>query len=332
MTLDDLFTVTSLTDSINKLPAVPGQVGAMNLFVEKGIRTTSALIDVKNGRLVLVENQSRNSEGQPMGANKRTAQSFQCAHLPLTDVILPDEIQDVRAFGGEATPDAQNLESQASVINDKLTTMKNSLEATREFHRVGALRGKILDSDGTTVIHDLYSAFGVTKKSVNVALSNQATNVRKACLDAKRYSEKKLGGFVVRGFRALCGSDWFDALISQENVKAAYEGYQAAQDRLGGDMRSGFTFGGIEFVESNMQVGNQLFIPADVAQVFPLAAGAFVTYNGPANYNEAVNTIGKPYYAKAEPRKMGKGWDLESQANPLSLCLVPEALVELKAT
>ena len=54
-------------------------------------------------------------------------------------------------------------------------------------------------------------------------------------------------------------------------------------------------------------------------------------YFAPANYNEAVNTVGQSYYAKSEPRKMGKGWDLEAQSNPLAVFHYPEALVELKA-
>lgn len=329
MTLDDLFAVTTLTDSINKLPAVPGRVGAMGLFAEKGVRTTSVFIEYRNGRLVLVENQPRTADGQNLGNGKRNGITLAACHLPLTTQVLPDEIQDVRAFGQEGV-DA-GLASQVQVINDKLTDLKNSIEATREYHRVGALRGKVLDADGS-VIHDLYDAFGVTKKTSNVALSSGATNVQKACLDAKRYAEKKLGGVVVRGYRALCGSTWFDAFVGHDKVKAAFDGYQAAQDRLGGDMRSGFTFGGIEFIELADEVSGQKFIPDDVAQVFPVAQGVFVTYNAPANYNEAVNTLGLPYYAKSEPRKMGKGWDLEAQSNPLTLCLYPEALVELKAT
>lgn len=330
MNLDDLFKVTTLTDSINKLPAVPGLVGSMGLFAEKGIRTTSVFIEQRQGRLILVPNQGRNDDSQQLGKGQRQGVSLSCCHLPLTTQVEPGDIQDVRAFGGEATDGG--LESQATVINDKLGDIKNSIEATKEFHRVGALRGKVLDADGATVLHDLYGTFGVVKKSSNVALSNAATDVRKACLDAKRHGEKKLGGVLVKGWRALCGSDWFDSFTGHANVKEAFANYQAAQDRLGGDMRSGFTFGGIEFIEYAVEVGGKSFIPADIAQVFPVAQGVFVTYHAPANYNEAVNTIGKPYYAKAEPRKMGKGWDIEGQSNPLTLCLYPEALVEMKAT
>lgn len=325
MNLADLFNVTTLTAAVNKLPAMPGKVGAMGLFDEKGIATTTVTIDEQEGRLILVPNASRNVDGQPMKGGKRRRRVFETAHLPLTAQILPGDLQNIAPFGQETVAN-----SQAVVINNKLQELKNSIEATREWQRVGALRGKILDADGA-VIYDLYDEFGVTKKSINIAFGNDATDVRKFCLDAKRWAEKKLAGVMVTGFRAFCDPTYFDALTAHPTVQKAYAAYQEAQDRLGGDMRSGFRFGDIEFVEYDVTVSGQKFIPEGVAQVFPVARGAFAMYNAPANYNETVNTIGQPYYAKAEARKMGKGWDLEVQANPLALCLFPEALVELKA-
>ena len=325
MNLQDMFSVANLTAAVNKLPAIPGKVGAMGLFDEKGVTSTSVVIDEREGRLVLVPNTSRNDDPAPMKGSKRKRRTFETLHLPLNRPILPSQLQGVAAFGQEdATAPV------ATVINDNLQELKNSIEATREFQRVGALRGKLLDADGE-VISDLFKEFEVSQKKITVALSNAGTNVRKACLDAKRFSESKLGGVMVTGFRALCGPDWFDALIDHEKVKAAFANYQEAQDRLGGDMRSGFTFGGIEFIEYDVTVSGQRFIPADIAQVFPVARGVFRMFNAPANYNETVNTIGQPFYSKAEERKLGKGWDVEAQANPLAMCLFPEALVELKA-
>ncbi|PTT72878.1 major capsid protein E [Pseudomonas sp. HMWF007] len=325
MNLQDMFSVANLTAAVNKLPAIPGKVGAMGLFDEKGVTSTSVVIDEREGRLVLVPNTSRNDDPAPMKGSKRKRRTFETLHLPLNRPILPSQLQGVAAFGQEdATAPV------ATVINDNLQELKNSIEATREFQRVGALRGKLLDADGE-VISDLFKEFEVSQKKITVALSNAGTNVRKACLDAKRFSESKLGGVMVTGFRALCGPDWFDAMIDHEKVKAAFANYQEAQDRLGGDVRSGFTFGGIEFIEYDVTVSGQRFIPADIAQVFPVARGVFRMFNAPANYNETVNTIGQPFYSKAEERKLGKGWDLEAQANPLAMCLFPEALVELKA-
>jgi hypothetical protein len=325
MNLQDLFSVANLTAAVNKLPVMPGKVGAMGLFDEKGVTSTTVIIDEREGRLVLVPNTSRNDDPAPIKGNKRKRRTFETLHLPINRPLLPSQLQGIAAFGQESatTP-------IATVINDHLQDLKNSIEATREFQRVGALRGKLLDADGETMF-DLYKEFEVSQKKMTVALSAAGTNVRKACLDAKRHSESKLGGVMVTGFRALCGPDWFDAFIDHEKVKAAFANYQEAQDRLGGDLRTGFTFGGIEFIEYDVTVSGQRFIPADIAQVFPMARGVFRLFNAPANYNETVNTLGQPFYSKAEPRKMGKGWDLEAQANPLAMCLFPEALVELKA-
>jgi hypothetical protein len=324
MNLGDLFTATTLTEAVNKLPVVDTK--ASDLYDERGITTTTVVVEERGGRLYLVGNANRDGDAQETADNKRKRRVFECAHLPLSGRILPNSLQNLSPFGQETV-----VNQQAAVINDKLQELKSAIEVTREYHRVGALRGKVLDKDGVTVIHDLYQEFGVARKSINVALGADGTDVKKHCLDAKRHAEKNLAGVVVTKFKAFCGPDWFDRFTNHKNVKAVYEGWQAAQDRLGGDMRSGFTFGGIEFVEYDCTVSGVRFIPADVAQVFPVGRGVFVMYNAPANYNETVNTLGKPYYSKAEPRPMGKGWNIEVQANPLAMCLYPEALVELKA-
>ena len=325
MNLQDLFSVANLTAAVNKLPVMPGKVGAMGLFDEKGVTSTTVIIDEREGRLVLVPNTSRNDDPAPIKGNKRKRRTFETLHLPINRPLLPSQLQGIAAFGQEST-----TAPMATVINDHLQDLKNSIEATREFQRVGALRGQLLDADGS-LLFDLFDEFDVKQKKVTVLLSNPETNVRKVCLDAKRHAESKLGGVMVTGFRAFCGPDWFDAFTDHEKVKAAFANYQEAQDRLGGDLRTGFTFGGIEFIEYDVTVSGQRFIPADIAQVFPMARGVFRLFNAPANYNETVNTLGQPFYSKAEPRKMGKGWDLEAQANPLAMCLFPEALVELKA-
>jgi hypothetical protein len=296
----------------------------MGLFQERGITVTTVIIDEQEGRLILVPNTSRNADPQPAKGSSRRRRVFETLHLPLSARLMPADLQNIAPFGQEGVENAQ-----ARVINDKLQGLKNSIEATREWLRVGALRGKLLDADGS-VIYDLFQEFGVTKKSIGIAFDTATTDVRKFCLDAKRHAEKKLNGVMVSGFCALCGPDFFDALTAHATVKAAYANYQEAQDRLGGDMRKGFRYGDIVFVEYDAEVSGQKFIPADIAQVVPLASGVFQMINAPANYNETVNTVGQPYYAKAEERRLGKGWDMEAQANPLALCLFPEALVELK--
>ncbi len=325
MTFNDLMTLMSLTDSVNKLPSKPSKIGAMGLYEPKGVTTTTILIDQKDGRLIIVPTASRDSEGQPAAGSKRSGRTFQIPHIPLPGRLLPGDIQNILAFGGQG-----QLQSVAQVIADKLQEMKDSIDVTVEWHRLGGIGGQILDADGS-VIYDLFDEFGVTKKSITIPFSNKETDIRQSCMEAKRHAEKKLGGVVVTGYRALCDAKFFDALTGHPNVQKAYANYQEAADRLGGDMRSGFRYGDIEFIEYTAEVSGKTFIPEATARVFPVGRGVFKMYYAPANYNETVNTIGLPYYARSEARPKGKGHDLEVQTNPLAMCMFPEALVELKA-
>jgi len=160
MNLQDLFTVTTLTSAINKLPALPTKAGSLGIFNERGISTTTVTIEIRNGRFFLVPNVSRNDDPQPVANDKRNRRTFETAHLPIKGQVLPTEIQNLSPFGnGDEAP----ADPQAQVINDKLQGLKNSLEATREWQRIGALRGKILDADSSVLV-DLYDEFGVSQK------------------------------------------------------------------------------------------------------------------------------------------------------------------------
>lgn len=325
MTLEDLFTIASLTDAINLLPRPPSLIGSSGLFEESGVNTTSVIVESKNGQLSLVPAVSRNDDPTPVKGSKRARRSFEVPHLPTSAQVLPTELQGLASFGQETTVD-----SQAAAINDRLQEMRDRLEATREYHRMGAISGKILDADGA-VLFDLYEEFGVTSKKVVTALGNDATDVRGKLMEAKRHAEKQLPGMVITGWRAYCAEDYLDGLVKHPKVEKAYANYQEASDRLGGDVRRGFVYGGIEHIECNAAVGDKRFIALGKARLVPVVRGLYKLYNAPANYNETVNTRGLPFYAKSEPRKMGKGWELEAQANPLAICLAPGALVELEA-
>ena len=70
--------------------------------------------------------------------------------------------------------------------------------------------------------------------------------------------------------------------------------------------------------------------PANEAIVVPDGVpGLVITRFAPADYNETVNTIGLPYYARSEPKKMNKGWDLEAQSNPINICTRPASLIRV---
>ncbi len=326
----DAFNMTSLTASINLLPNTYGKLEAMNLFPQKSVRTRNIAVEEQNGVLNLLPTQMPGGASTFEGRTKRKMRSFTIPHIPHDDVILPEEIQGIRAFGTE-----NELEAMANVVTDHLQSMRNKHAITLEHLRMGALKGNILDADGST-LYNLFDEFEITPKTVNFALGTASTDVKKKCLEVLRHIEDNLRGEFMTGVHCLVSPEFFDALTSHSKVKEAYERWEEGA-ALRNDMRSGFTFGGITFEEYRGQAtdpdGNtRRFIASGEGHCFPTGtAESFVTYFAPADFNETVNTLGLPLYAKQCPRKFDRGTELHTQSNPLPLCLRPGVLVKLTA-
>ncbi|MBI9092804.1 MAG: major capsid protein [Desulfobacterium sp.] len=326
---NDAFSMASLTDAINILPNNYGKIEKLNLMPIKGVTTRTIMIEEKNGVLNLITSKPPGSPGDQNKTGKRKLRSFVVPHLPLDDTLLPDEYEGIRAFGAE-----NELAPYTAVMNDKLQTMKNKHAITLEHLRMGALKGVILDGDGSE-LYNLYTEFGITAKTISFALGTATTKVRTKCLAVSRHIEDNLMGEVSTGTRVLCSEAFFDALIDHPLVTKAFEGYQEACEKLGGDPRKGFKFGGLVFEEYSGKAPDaegtiRKFIADGEAHAYPTGTmETFRTYVSPADFVETANTIGMPFYAKQEPRKFNRGIDLHSQSNPLPLCKRPGTLVKL---
>ena len=321
---NDAFSLQSLTASIIEQPYVPGRIGQLGIFQSQGISTTGISVEVKNNQLSLVPAKQRGAPPTPQERAKRSLIPFNAIHLPKRDYITADEVINLRAFGSES-----DTEVVQTLVNQRLAAMRVDLDATIEFQRIGAIKGKILDADGETVLVDIYDRFGIKQETVAFKFSNADTKVRNLVTQAKRKSEKALGNLFARGYRAMCGDAWFDKFIDHPDVRAAYERYQNGE-MLRNDPRGGFEFAGVQFENYSGAVGDTHFIAEDEAYLFPETGGdMFITRFAPGDYIEAAGTLGLPYYAKQEVAGMGKGVDLEAQSNPISLCTRPGGVIKL---
>lgn len=324
----DAFTMVSLTMGINKIPNNYGRVRELGLFQPDPVTTRSIVVEEMNGVLNLLPTRPVGAPGTVGIEGKRKVRSFVIPHIPHDDVVLPEEVQNVRAFGSE-----NQLETQAALMARKLTTMRMKHAITLEHLRMGALKGIILDADGST-IYNLYTEFSITPKTVNFALTTGTTKVISKCLEVKRHIETNLKGETANGYHCLCSSGFYDALTTHASVEEAFKNFQNRQV-LDGDYRRGFRFGDIVFEEyigvaTDAAGTARKFIADDEAHVFPLGTvSTFKTHFAPADFNETANTLGLEMYAKQEARKHGRGWDLHTQSNPLPICYRPELLVKL---
>jgi hypothetical protein len=85
------------------------------------------------------------------------------------------------------------------------------MDATLEHLRIGAIKGQILDADGSAVIYDLFTEFGVTQHTeidFDLDAASPAPGViKKKCHDIRRKIEDELGAQPYEHIHAICGAD-----------------------------------------------------------------------------------------------------------------------------
>lgn len=327
----DAFSMHSLTATINKLPFQPTRLAQLALFDSRGIMTTSIDVEEQSGRLTLIQSSPRGSVAADfLGEKKRTMRTFKALHFERDSKVRGDEIQNVRAFGSET-----ELQTIEAIVADRMSELTPMHDVTLEFQRINAVQGLLIDADGTT-LYNLFTEFGVTQQTQDFAFTTTTLDVRGKVTAAKRLSEAELGGTMVTGYRAFCGATFFDALVSHPNVIAAFQ-YQQGQV-LASDLRDGFKFGDVTWEEYRGSVtkpdsvggGSATFVNTDQAFLVPQAP-IFITRFAPADYSETANTIGLPRYAKMfqDPGGLNKFQGINTQSNPISLCLRPRAVIKL---
>lgn len=214
----DAFSLVNMTQAINQFPNNYGKINQMGIFTDVGIRSTVALIERRNGVLNLIPSTPWGGPPAVNTSGKRDIVSVPVPHIPVTDIVLPSDVQGIRAFGTES-----ELETIENLIAQKLEEMSRKHDITLEYLRMGALKGQVIDGDGTTVLVNLFTAFGVTQKVINIALSNATLDVKTAVQGISRYFEDTLMGETMTEVLVLCSPEYWDALTSHPNVVLAYQ-------------------------------------------------------------------------------------------------------------
>jgi hypothetical protein len=319
----DAFHFTKLVAAINKLPFQPTMLGDMGLFAEEGIPTLTVGIEMQGGKLTLVQSQARGSRGKAKNLERREMRDFRPVHLPQSCSVMADEVRGLRAFGSET-----DEELAMRHLMKKMAVCRRDLDYTHEYQRMGALKGLVLDADGST-IYDFFNEFGVTKTTHTITLSAAATKVLQEVVAAKRKAEDALGAASVQRYIALCSSGFFDALTGNAAFLDAYKRQNSEFMRQ--DQRRGFEYADVTWIEYRGAVG-QAFIPANKALMIPVGVpDLFATYWAPADYEWATGTTGLPFYTSPEDLPHKKGIEYDVQSNPLHMCTRPDAIVELTA-
>lgn len=322
----NVFSVSEISQAIQVLPNQWGRVTSLGIFQEKPVTSPQIAVEQWYGSLGLVPSSNFRGPGNVGKVNKRKLNTFSVPKFVQDEFCGPEEVQGIRQFAGN---EQDNL---ARLLNEKLAACKAKLQLTQEHLFIRALQGIILDADASTVIYNLFTEFGVSQLQQDFLLGTATTDVRGACVNVVRHIEDGLLGETMDHVHALCSPEFFSKLIKHPNVQVAYQYYQEAAQRLGGDVRKGFIFGGITFEEYRGYVtgtgGAVRFIPANACTIFPVGTtNTFKNFLAPADFNETVNTYGQQFYAKTAPGKFDRGWEIHTQMNMLPMCARPTLLV-----
>jgi len=324
----DAFNLYSLTQGIQSLPNLYSDLMDEGIFMPEPIATQDFWVEQENGVLNLIPSAPYGAPGSEAKHAKRDAIAFQLIHLIHNDTILPAAIQGVRAFN------SAELNTYAAEMTKRLAAMKKKFDITHEHLLAGAIKGQILDADSTVLVN-LFTKFGISEESVDFILGTTTTDVSAKCRYVIRHIEENLKGERMTGVDCKCSPEFFDALISHPLVKEKFLNWSASAE-LRGDPRKSFPFGGITFREYSAKATNAAgstvrFVGAKKARFYPVGTtDTFKLVQGPADYEETVNTPGQLYYAKqweVEPGS-GRGWKLQGQSHLLPMCCRPAVLVE----
>jgi len=336
---DDAFSVVRLSMAIDKLKFVPSRLGSIGLFEPEPVDTIDIAIEERDGVLELIEPTERGGPGVTLGDDDQSLLSIRAPHFEINDKLTADSVQGRRSFGTD-----NQLETIIARVARKLQRHTQSLDATEEYARAGAIKGIVTYKGGKTL--NLFDLFGVDQlDEIDADLDNAAPAsgiFRKKCAQIIRVVGDAMDGLPFTGVRAECGDAFFDDLISNKEVVDTYKStVQAGELRTGyitlangqTQIWSAFEFGGILWENYRGKVGVTSFIDTDHAHVFPTGApGLFKSFYAPADYEEAVNTLGQQRYAKQYPMQNGKGRHLDSQTNALHICTRPGVLQQLRRT
>jgi hypothetical protein len=332
---DDAFSLVSLTAVISNQDHIPGRAGELAFVgVGEGVSTTSVSFEQVGGAISLIQTTRRGAPAPQETQDKRTLRAVEIPQVKLEDTIGVHQIQNIRQLGS-----TDSLRGARSVIDAQIGKMGLRHDLTLENLRLGALRGVVLDKDGTEIL-DLYDFFGVEPveewdfSEVLNAAGTEASfdTVRTFCHRVTRSIKRNLKAPWPAGARihAFAGDNFFDRIVDATSVKNVWDGWAAAERRLGGNYAHGiYEFGGILWENYQGTDDNEtVAIDSDGVRFFVTGVpGLYAEYYAPADFMETVNTIGLPRYAKIAPDgRFNRSIFLHTQQNPLPICTRPRSL------
>lgn len=322
------FSTMSLSGMVEKMDYKPQLLGSLGIFTPEPVRTRAIFVDRIEGGLTLIPTSPDGSPPSSLNGETRSVVSLRTARLTKEFTLYAHELDGIRAFGSES----ELMGVQREYLR-RLQRIRDDMDLTHEHHRLGALQGLLLDADGSTVIYNYATEFNeaipaATSFELDVTTTDVPTICRQIARSMARSGKGALAGATIH---ALCGDDFYDALIRHPSVKETYLQQQAANSlrEMQGQIFESFRVGGITFHNYRGTDDNStVAIPTAAAKFFPVGArDVFKVAYSPLESAEYVNTPGQSIYAMNILDRDRNMWTKgEIYSYPLYVCQRPSVL------
>lgn len=327
------FSTTSLTGMVEKMDYQPSLLGSLGLFDPMPVRTRNVFVDRRDGVLTLIPTSPDGAAPATSQSDGRDAVPLRTTRLAKEWTLYASELDGIRAFGSET-----ELQAVQAEVARRTAKLRGDMELTHEFHRLGALQGKLLDADGTTVIYDYFTEFNESEPAaVSLELDVEATNVKGILADVVRSMARSARGSFTPATQvhAICGDNFFDSLISHPNVEKFYLNHVAAMQLRETPVWESFRFGNVTFHNyRGTDDGSTVAVPDDEAKMFPVGArDVFKKAMAPLETLDFVGTAGRDSYMMMVRDLQRNMWVKgEIYSYPLYFCQQPRVLRSLTLT
>ncbi|MBP0440682.1 major capsid protein [Tianweitania sediminis] len=321
-------------DVIERTEFRPQLLGNLNIFEPIYSRSRTIAIAERDRTMTMIPTSEMGAPPEELTPEGSKLRTFNTSRLAKGSTIYAAELAGVAAL-----PFDVQTRDVTQEVSDRTQQILVDLEMTWEHMRFGAIQGKVLDADGTTII-DWYDFWGIEEPTeINFALTTAGTDIRKKCRDVKRAMMKAARGAWNPGARvvALCGDTFFDALVNHPQYKETKLGTDQASSLENIEGFSAVDFEGITFINfRGTDDGSTINIATDKARFFPVGMrGAFKVGFSPANeFKPFLNQRAREYYGLILADTSGRdAWDrVEIYSYPLFICTRPEMLQTARAS
>lgn len=324
------FSARGLSASVSRLPYVPTllrQLCTVNYTSELNVP-----VHLEEGRITLVPDTPRGNPGTASVDSSEKVAYLTACHLTQPGRIIADDLRNRARLG---SPDMATF-TQAYL--DKLGEKRANIEATLEYHLLGAIRGVVLDAKGS----ELYNLFEIFEQepaaeeefSFPTAEGGKNT-VLAMCQKMVKSISNSVGGNVIPAVGAVVGDTFWNELISSPHVEKQYAMWSAIHENTFGNnnfVGKPFPYGGILWQNYGHVVGGKTMVEAEEAHLFPVVSdgSGLQQWFAPSDYIANVGDMGVPFYAHQYPNPNGKSLEFEVQSNPITFFGRPEALRTIK--